>query len=859
MHPDSRHDTDRHAQYTIRCRHKSDSDLRQTLMLEEEAFQGQQQQTLYPHTPSAPPPVTISLSDTYPMPTTHWSHPPHFRASTGTTPLSVSLNTDHMHSTMAQAKSEFLVLSIQLSVCSSVCLPSAPSVCMYVCLSVCMSVCMFVCMYVCLLSVCMSVCMFVCMYVCLLSVCLSVCMYVSVPDYILMLLVEPFYRPNRIPFIAAVLLYFSFTASLLLNTIRTLLSVVAKGELVSCVYVCGCRLSAMHMHTLFSVMLLSLHTAAKPSQTAEACLHQFSKVSARWLLPIGHKAALGCACLTPTSLPVSTCSHDQSVGRYPEAPPFPIPPHQLSLSKGASSSLPDLTNADFSSGLPTPLDQDDSSMEGEDHLPVNIPDFAHYLPTRQVPQGQPKPPQSSPYAGYLVGRTKPLEATPPQGVGRQHLSVASPLSPLATTRKSGSTRPTRSITVSSFTELAEEGGPPTMPVCSVDDSMLMDMAHQARSGSAHKHAFSQSCDQAALRDRCLPEAVARGRGTNTLPGNVQHHFFPEQIGIASIAPSGSGTTESFSLSQGVSATPAPLSANYNCHVPDKPSPSYSSPVPGGMSYPSVGQVHPLPLRAAHGNPLQQSSYTTDNIPSSSTPAVPLVKRLPPSYYEHQMKHSQPTAVIQERLTSISLHQDLTRSWSEENLFAKNPPAAQKEKGSPVHNPFMGTMATASSVPCVRVDVPTDVLAMMGQGGTPGSPDSPESTSTETPPSTLRYNPPPTLNLTGFYEWPLDLSRRESLGGQYRSLTDLTTAMGMDTGTAFPNQKVAAGTASSSLFHPTSLPCLQNELDDIDHIDGLIDQLGYPLMESLLKQEGINFDFGDVIADESYQEMDSSGQ
>ena len=559
-------------------------------------------------------------------------------------------------------------------------------------------------------------------------------------------------------------------------------------------------------------------------------------------------------------LPPSTSSHDQSLGRYPEAPPFPVP-HQLSLSKGASSSLPDLTNADFSSGLPTPLDKDDSSMEsvtGEDHLPVNIPDFAHYLPTRQVPQGQPKPPQISPYVGYLMPRPNALETTPPQGVGRQHLSAGSPLSPLATTRKSGNTRPTRSVTVSSFTELAEEGGPASVPMGSMDDSMLMELHHHTHSDSTREQPFSHSCDQATLRDQRLPEAVPAGRASNALPSNVQHHFFPEQIGIPSITPSGSGTTENFSLSRPASAAPAPLSASYNCRVPDKPSPSYSNPVPS-MSYPGVGQVHPPPLRATLGNPLQQSSYTTDNIPSSTVPAVPLGKRLPPSYYEHQMKHCQPTAIIQERLTSISLHQDLTRSWSEENLFAKNPTAAQKEKGSPVHNPFMGTMGAASSVPCVRLDLPTDVLAMMGQGGAPGSPESPESTSTETPPSTLRYNPPPTLNLTGFYEWPLDPSRRESLGGQYRSLTDLTTAMGMDTGAAFPNQKAAVGTASGGLFHPNSLPCLQNELDDIDHIDGLIDQLGYPLMESLLKQDGINFDFGDVITDESYQEMDSSGQ
>lgn len=575
---------------------------------------------------------------------------------------------------------------------------------------------------------------------------------------------------------------------------------------------------------------------------------------------INHTKA--CTSLT-ILLPPSTCSHDQSLGRYPEAPPFPVSPHQLSLSKGASSSLPDLTNADFSSGLPTPLDQDDSSMEsitGEDHLPVNIPDFAHYLPTRQVPQGQPKPSPASPYVGYLMPRPKALETATPQGVGRQHLSATSPLSPLATTRKSGNTRPTRSVTVSSFSELAEEGTPHTVPMCSVDDSMLMDMSHHVRSDLAHKQAFSHSCDQTTLRGQRLPEAVAGGRGANALPSNVQHHFFPEQIGIASIAPSGSGTTDNFSLSQTASAAPAPLSASYNCHVPNKASPSYSNPVPGGMNYPSVGQMHPSLLRAAPANPPQQWSYTTDNLPSSTTPTVPLGKRMPPSYYEHQMKHGQPTAVIQERLTSISLHQDLTRSWSEENLFAKNPPAAQKEKGSPVHNPFMGTMGTASSVPCVRVDLPTDVLAMMGQGGPPRSPESPRSTSTETPPSTNRYNPPPTLNLTGFYEWPLDLSRRETLGGQYRSLTDLTTAMGMDTGTGLPNQKAApGGTTSGSLFHPTSLPCLQNELDDIDQIDGLIDQLGYPLMESLLKQDGINFDFGDVIADESYQEMDSSGQ
>ena len=109
-------------------------------MLEEEASQGQQQQTLYPHTPSAPPPVSISPSETYPMPSTHWSHSSHFRASTGTTPLSVSHSTDRMHSAMAQAKGE----SACLFVCLSVCLGYGH---LLVCLSVYLSaICLFVCL-----------------------------------------------------------------------------------------------------------------------------------------------------------------------------------------------------------------------------------------------------------------------------------------------------------------------------------------------------------------------------------------------------------------------------------------------------------------------------------------------------------------------------------------------------------------------------------------------------------------------------------------------------------------------------------------------------------------------------------------
>ena len=74
---------------------------------------------------------------------------------------------------------------------------------------------------------------------------------------------------------------------------------------------------------------------------------------------------------------------------------------------------------------------------------------------------------------------------------------------------------------------------------------------------------------------------------------------------------------------------------------------------------------------------------------------------------------------------------LVRSHSEENLQGKG----QKDKGDLMHNPFMGNLANASSVPCVYVDSPsTENIAEQCDSPTTGDSPSTSASYASSPPS-----------------------------------------------------------------------------------------------------------------------------
>lgn len=486
-------------------------------------------------------------------------------------------------------------------------------------------------------------------------------------------------------------------------------------------------------------------------------------------------------------------------------PSYPLSPmHYNNQLKGSTSSLPDLTNADFHCGLTTPIDRDEQSMEssvptGEDSAPLSK-DFDSNLPTWQVPQAAPK--KISTYSN-------------PEAYVHTPIQYPSPLSPLV---DKPSMRPTRSQTVSSFSQILDDSDQSSASVLASHDDSVLGYSPVHRSVSdTHGTPFPQD-HFLPHRPSQYPPIHARSNVDQKMsygpPGHMNSSS--SKIAMDSTYPGASSHSlplnQSFKFSQ-MSTTSCDFTnvTRVDANLP--------SGFPGSLHQQHQSSMkHSLTVNTN----TQYYSYTTDNIPSSS--ARQPAKRPPPSYYDHQHHHQEPTSIIQERMsTNLSLGQDLTRSWSEENLFLKNP--VQKEKGSPLHNPFMGTMAASSSVPCVHVDPVDEMLASLIEQEprhTSGSPHSPtDSTSTEvhTPPATIRFeqHPPFTGQIN---EWPMDQSRRDTLvAGQYRSLTDLTSILNAETGpVASTTSQKAPQSANSTLSHQHSLPCLQNYEELLDGID-----------------------------------------
>ncbi len=145
-----------------------------------------------------------------------------------------------------------------------------------------------------------------------------------------------------------------------------------------------------------------------------------------------------------------------------------------------------------------------------------------------------------------------------------------------------------------------------------------------------------------------------------------------------------------------------------------------------------------------------------------------------------------------------------RSHSEEDLQK-----TQKERGDLyLHNPFMGNLANANSVPCVYVESPNENLIDRNDSPTPGDSPSTSASYASSPPSVTRpfwVDHPPAINEFVFNEWPV-----EGGGGgdkhkpgssppiHHKSLTDLSTIP--EVAELSPSVR-----GRSSLVHQLSLP------------------------------------------------------
>ena len=235
----------------------------------------------------------------------------------------------------------------------------------------------------------------------------------------------------------------------------------------------------------------------------------------------------------------------------------------------------------------------------------------------------------------------------------------------------------------------------------------------------------------------------------------------------------------------------------------------------------LNSVNPLPSNIGNGTPLQHHAnmFTMPESPTKSissgtslpnTPTITISSSLPhphnllttlgnlpvlPSYLEAKQQQA-----LQHKFASINVgkSEPLVRSHSEENLQK-----AQKEKGDMTHNPFMGNLANANSVPCVYVDTDQPVE----RSDSPTTVDSPSTSASyaSSPPSVRPFwvDHPHTMNDYVFHEWPLEGGAEKARPGSppihHKSLTDLSTIP--EVTESSPN------TRSKSLLHQLSLPSI----------------------------------------------------
>ena len=251
-----------------------------------------------------------------------------------------------------------------------------------------------------------------------------------------------------------------------------------------------------------------------------------------------------------------------------------------------------------------------------------------------------------------------------------------------------------------------------------------------------------------------------------------------------------------------------------------------------------GAPHPGPFTTLE-SPTKSTLTSFNSLPNTPTitigsglPYLAALGNLPvlPSYLEAKQQQA-----LQQRFASINVGKSdpLIRSHSEENLQK-----AQKEKGDMVHNPFMGNLANASSVPCVYVDTDQQVE----RSDSPTTADSPSTSASyaSSPPSVRPFwlDQPHSMNDYVFQEWPMDSGADRPKPGSppihHKSLTDLSTI-----------PEVTEHSPSNRLLHQLSLPSIV--MGDLT-VDEQIDKQSSPtfmpsdfemeeaVMDSLLKEE-----------------------
>ena len=219
--------------------------------------------------------------------------------------------------------------------------------------------------------------------------------------------------------------------------------------------------------------------------------------------------------------------------------------------------------------------------------------------------------------------------------------------------------------------------------------------------------------------------------------------------------------------------------------------------------------------------------------------------------------------LQQRMASMNVNAPPLRSHSEENLIKVQKENTKTEEVQ--HNPFMGNMSNASSVPCVYVEPTNTEPCITDQPDSPttgtGSPSTSASHASSPPLSRPSWiDQPHSMNDYVFHEWPMDPSAnvdKTKFGSplsHHKSLTELNK---------LPTDYVMdLSPSSQAKAHQLSLPSIV--MNDLIAMDESLDkhmetgaflpadfEMEEEVMQSLLRDDGfVSFDvsIGPILGD-----------
>ena len=446
---------------------------------------------------------------------------------------------------------------------------------------------------------------------------------------------------------------------------------------------------------------------------------------------------------------------------------------------GSASSLPDLTNIEFSSGLDVPLEKDDDSPTYNKVNPFHFPAPG---PSKLTLSSMAAPIASPPTQGSFVNaevfvtpEVQPHPLFPSHSSGRV---PRSPTMPDFRTQTQLSAPPFRKFKYGGSTVHHGYQTPPTsfnesagfLSILSPPGHVVDGMVDQATSHTS-TGSFNNGMPYSSS---CMPNE-----------GQSSHLFTNEVASPTSTFHSFPNSTHS--------AYPTPMPS---LHIDN-------SLLLGGIES-SHTHHHHLP----HSQQQQQQPNSPVKPPSlastSSSGYVSLPSYLDPGSISYQQR------ALQQRLAGISVFKDSPplRSHSEENLMK-----IQKDtlRGDSIiqQNPFMGNMSNASSVPCVYVEsnaVEPCVDELESYTTGTGSPSTSASHASSPPmlrPDWIEH--PHVINEFVFQDWPLesgamgDKTKFGSPLSHHKSLTELNKIGD------YVNMELSPNAASKT--HQLSLPSI----------------------------------------------------